>query len=208
MPASPPPQPSPATPSSAAATPRRRRRHLLLVPSSKSSSSHQHHHHSPSSSLAPASPFSFFPPASSPSPFHRFLPSPLRASSVPFSWEHRPGIPKTPARSHRPAASSSKNNNNKALPLPPSLLARSCAGGSDPYAAVVPAEYAAEMDMSQPRPAGRLLGRWRVRRSRRRSSARLGDALADWLSMLSLYRSCKRAAACFADSRAKSPAAA
>ncbi|KAJ1279473.1 hypothetical protein BS78_04G159500 [Paspalum vaginatum] len=206
MPA-PSPHQSPATPSSAVATPRRRRRHHLL-PSSKSSGS-SHHHHSPSSSLAPASPFSFVPPASSPSPspFHRFLPSPLRASSVPFSWEHRPGIPKTPARSHRPASSSKAN---KALPLPPSLLARSCAGGSDPYAAVVPAEYAAEMDRQRPpeRAAGRL-GRWAVRRrSRRRSSPRLGDALADWLSMLSLYRSCKRATACFAASRAKSPAAA
>jgi hypothetical protein len=55
----------------------------------------------------------------------------------------------------------------------------------------------------QPDRAGRL--GWRVRRGRRRSP-RLGDALAEWLSMLSLYRSCKRAAACFA-AKAKSPAA-
>jgi hypothetical protein len=34
----------------------------------------------------------------------------------------------------------------------------------------------------------------------------LGDTLAEWLSLLSLYRSCKRAAACFA-AKAKSPAA-
>ncbi|CAL5057786.1 unnamed protein product [Urochloa decumbens] len=184
MPASPPrPSPAPPPPSSAVATPRRRRRLLQ----SKPSQHHHHHHHSP-----PSSPFSFFTPAS-PSPFHRFLPSPLRSSAVPFSWEHRPGIPKTPARAR---SSSSKS---KALPLPPSLLARSCAGGSDPYASVVPAEFAADaMD-----PPGRL--GWRVRRGRRRSP-RLGDALAEWLSMLSLYRSCKRAAACFA-AKAKSPAA-
>ncbi|XP_004952833.2 vegetative cell wall protein gp1 [Setaria italica] len=190
MPASPShPSPAPATPSSAVATPRRRRR---LLPSKPN------HHHSPPS-LAPASPFSFFPP-SSPSPFHRFLPSPLRASAVPFSWEHRPGIPKTPAR-NRPSSSSK----SKALPLPPSLLARSCAGGSDPYASVVPAEYAAAaMDTHPSDRAGRLRG-WRVRRGRRQSP-RLGDALAEWLSMLSLYRSCKRAAACFA-AKAKSPAA-
>ncbi|OEL27781.1 hypothetical protein BAE44_0011200 [Dichanthelium oligosanthes] len=192
MPASPSyplPEPAPATPSSAVATPRRRR---LLLPSPKSN------HHTPPS-LAPASPFSFFPPAS-PSPFHRFLPSPLRASAVPFSWEHRPGIPKTPAR----ARSSSSNSKSKALPLPPSLLARSCAGGSDPYASVVPAEYAAAAMDAPPPDRARRLG-WRVRRGPRRSP-RLGDALAEWLSMLSLYRSCKRAAACFA-AKAKSPAA-
>ncbi|CAO2046133.1 unnamed protein product [Urochloa humidicola] len=183
---SPRPSPAPATPSSSAvATPRRRRR---LLPSKPN-----HHHSPPSSPL-----FSFFPPTS-PSPFHRFLPSPLRSSAVPFSWEHRPGIPKTPAR----ARSSSASSKSKALPLPPSLLARSCAGGSDPYASVVPAEFAAEaMDPPADR-AGRL--GWRVRRGRRRSP-RLGDALAEWISMLSLYRSCKRAAACFA-AKAKSPAA-
>ncbi|RLN08702.1 hypothetical protein C2845_PM11G07570 [Panicum miliaceum] len=197
MPASPsPPSPAPATPSSAVATPRRRRR---LLPSKTNN-------HHPPPSLAPGSPFSFFPP-SSPSPFHRFLPSPLRASAVPFSWEHRPGIPKTPARARSSSSSTSKSK-ALPLPLPPSLLARSCAGGSDPYASVVPAEYAAAaaaMDPHHPQPdrAGRL--GWRVRRGRRRSP-RLGDALAEWLSMLSLYRSCKRAAACFA-AKAKSPAA-
>ncbi|CAD6244195.1 unnamed protein product [Miscanthus lutarioriparius] len=184
------PTPAPARPPpSAVATPRRRRR---LLQAGK-----PNHHHSPSPSLlqSPTSPFSFFPPTS-PSPFHRFLPSPLRASAVPFSWEHRPGIPKTPARNR----SNSKGNNSKALPLPPSLLARSCAGGSDPYASVVPAEYVAAMNPPS--------NRWRVRvgRTRRRSPSRLGDALAEWLSMLSLYRSCKRATACFA-AKAKSPAA-
>ncbi|KAL6634542.1 hypothetical protein ACP70R_027213 [Stipagrostis hirtigluma subsp. patula] len=185
MPASPsppsPPAPAPASPySSAVATPRRRRR---ILPSKPTKSSH------PSTpSFAPPSPFSFLPPPTSPSPFHRFLPSPLRASSVPFSWEHRPGIPKTPAR----ARSSSSKGKALPLPLPPSLLARSCAGGADPYASVVPAEYAAMP------PPGRRLGKPRAPRRR----PRLGDALAEWLSVLSLYRSCKRAAACFA---AKSP---
>uniref|UniRef100_A0ACD5ZAT2 Uncharacterized protein n=1 Tax=Avena sativa TaxID=4498 RepID=A0ACD5ZAT2_AVESA len=152
----------------ATATPRRRRRRLL--PSSSTSAS-------PSSS-----PFSFFPP--SPSPFHRFLPSPLRASTVPFSWEHRPGIPKTPAR-----ARSSKAG-KKPLPLPPSLLCRS----DDPYdpSSVVPVEYAA-LPGGGSRAAVRL-GRVRVRRRRQR----VGHALAEWLSVFSLYRSCKRAASCLA----------
>ncbi|KQJ99846.1 vegetative cell wall protein gp1 [Brachypodium distachyon] len=172
--------PAPATPA-AAPSRRRRRRHRLL----------------PSSSFSTAAPSpiisSFFPP--SPSPFHRFLPSPLRASSVPFSWEHRPGIPKTPARSA--ARSSSKGGGGgggkKPLPLPPSLLCRS---GADPYdpSSVVPADY----DCSFPPEKNR--GRIRIRRRR----TRVADALADWLSMLGLYRSCKRAASCFAD-KVKSP---
>jgi hypothetical protein len=178
MPAS----PSPAPSSSAVSIPRRRRR---LFPSSK-----------PNGHLPSFAPVSFFPPPppTSPSPFHRFLPSPLRSSSVPFSWEHRPGIPKTPAR-----ARSSSSKGVKALPLPPSLLSRSCAGGGggggDPYGTVVPAEYAATHHSS----AGRL---GKVRRSRR--PRLLGDALAEWLS---LYRSCKRAAACFASKANKKASA-
>jgi hypothetical protein len=39
-----------------------------------------------------------------------------------------------------------------------------------------------------------------------RLTLKLGDELAEWLSLLSIYRSCKRAAACFA-AKAKSPAA-
>ncbi|GJN21285.1 hypothetical protein PR202_gb08750 [Eleusine coracana subsp. coracana] len=186
MPASP-SRPSSPAPSSAVSTPRRRRR---LFPSSSKPNSQW----SPSS-LAPASPFSFFPPTS-PSPFHRFLPSPLRASSVPFSWEHRPGIPKTPART-RSSSNSKGTGMMKALPLPPSLLSRSSCGG-DQYGAVVPAEYAAMHHHHHP------LGKKVGRKSRR---PRLGDALAEWISVLSLYRSCKRAAACFASkaNKASSP---
>jgi hypothetical protein len=77
---------------------------------------------------------------------------------VPFSWEHRPGIPKTPAR-----ARSSSSKGAKALPLPPSLLSRSC---GDPYGTVVPAATHHPM-------AGRL---GKVRRSRR--PRLLGDALS------------------------------
>jgi hypothetical protein len=102
---------------------------------------------------------------------------------VPFSWEHRPGIPKTPAR-----ARSSKAG-KKPLPLPPSLLCRS----DDPYdpSSVVPVEYAA---LPGGRAAGRLGRRVRVRRRRQR----VGNALAEWCSAFSLYRSCKRAASCLA----------
>ena len=46
---------------------------------------------------------------------------------------------------------------------------------------------------------------WRVCRGQRRSP-QLGDALAKCLPMLSLYLSCKCAAACFA-AKAKPPAA-
>ncbi|KAK3158160.1 hypothetical protein QOZ80_2AG0133630 [Eleusine coracana subsp. coracana] len=185
MPASP-SRPSSPAPSSAVSTPRRHRRRLFP------SSSKPNNRHSPS--FAPASPFSFFPPTS-PSPFHRFLPSPLRASSVPFSWEHRPGIPKTPARTRSSSNSNSKGM-MKALPLPPSLLSRSSCGG-DQYGAVVPAEYAAMHHHHHP-PPGRL------GKSRR---PRLGDALAEWMSVLSIYRSCKRAATCFASkaNKASSP---
>ncbi|KAL5211942.1 hypothetical protein ABZP36_022789 [Zizania latifolia] len=167
-PSPPSPAPKPAT-SSTASTPRRR-----LLPSIGSPSSFS----------------SFFAPTS-PSPFHRFLPSPLCASSVPFSWEHRPGIPKTPARSR--SSTSSKQAGGGKLPLPPSLLSR---GDADSYAsAVVPAEYAAGAMQQQ--------GDWRLGKVRRRSRlrqrrVRLADALVEWLSVLSLYRSCKRAATCFA----------
>ncbi|KAL5208204.1 hypothetical protein ABZP36_032639 [Zizania latifolia] len=166
-----PPSPAPAT-SATASTYRRRRRLLPSLGSPSFSSS--------------------FPPAS-PSPFHRFLPSPFRASSVPFSWEHRPGIPKTPAWSRSSSSKQAGDKPARPLPLPPSLLS----GG-----AVVPAEYAGSMQ----RQGDRRLGKARPRR-RPRPRPRLADALAEWLSVLSLYRSCKRAAACFA-AKPPSPAAA
>ncbi|XP_062223113.1 vegetative cell wall protein gp1-like [Phragmites australis] len=181
MPASPShPSPAPATPSSSVDTPSRRRR---LLPSKSK----------PNQSSTPT----FEPP----SPFHRFLPSPLPASSVPFSWEHRPGIPKTPARNRQ-----SLKGAGKTLPLPPSLLSRACTGGgADPYSCIVLAEYAAmhpPPEQLQRGRAGRL--GWSVRG--RSCRPRLGNALAEWLSVLSLCRSCKRAAACFA-AKAKSSVA-
>ncbi|KAG8070989.1 hypothetical protein GUJ93_ZPchr0006g42376 [Zizania palustris] len=173
------PAPKPAT-SAIASTPRRR-----LLPSIGSPS--------PSSS--------FFAPTS-PSPFHRFLPSPLCAYSVPFSWEHRPGIPKTPARSR--SSTSSKQAGGGKLPLPPSLLSR---GSANSYAsAAVPVEYAAGA-MQQQGQGDRRLGKVHRRSPLRRRRLRLADALVEWLSVLSLYRSYKRAAACFA-AKAKSSAAA
>uniref|UniRef100_A0A0D9VGZ0 Uncharacterized protein n=1 Tax=Leersia perrieri TaxID=77586 RepID=A0A0D9VGZ0_9ORYZ len=182
MPSSP---PSPATSAAAAVSTPRRRRHRLLPSSAGGGASF--------SSSSSSSSFSFFPPTS-PSPFHRFLPSPLRASSVPFSWEHRPGIPKTPARPP-PSSCPSKHAGGGALPLPPSLLSRA---SSDPYAsAVVPAEFAGAMAPPPPLEFY-TVGKTRRLRLGRRRGPRLGDALAEWLSVLSLYRSCKRAAACFA----------
>ncbi|KAJ1271055.1 hypothetical protein BS78_06G099800 [Paspalum vaginatum] len=188
--ASPPPAPG-------AATRRRRRRRQLLplssttttsssssctVPTSASAASSSS---SSSSSTASSSSgglsFSFpsFSPA--PSPFHHRFLSPLRASAVPFSWEHRPGIPKTPARKAKAAA-------DAALPLPPSLLSRKKVGALEgPFSAdgylVVPDDAKA---------------RRRRRRQRGRRPPALAATLTDWLAVLSLYRSCTRSRDCLA----------
>ncbi|KAF0932206.1 hypothetical protein E2562_008732 [Oryza meyeriana var. granulata] len=129
----------------------------------------------------------------------------LYSSTAPAPPPHRPGIPKTPARSSRSKQAGGKHSAAPPpLPLPPSLLSRA----SDPYAsAVVPAEYAGAMppppsDYYMGKGARRSGGRLRLRRRPRLAV----DALAEWLSVLSLYRSCKRAAACFA-AKAKPPPA-
>ncbi|PWZ44238.1 hypothetical protein Zm00014a_028165 [Zea mays] len=161
---------------------RRRRRHLLPSSSSSSSSSSfsaaavrtSASGASSSSSSSSAPPFS---PA--PSPFHHRFLSPLRASAVPFSWEHRPGIPKTPAR----RASGSKAKTPAALPLPPSLL-------SSKVSAVDGTFSSADGYLVVPPDA-------KARRRRRRPPA-LAASLTDWLAVLSLYRSCTRSRDCLA----------
>jgi hypothetical protein len=60
--------------------------------------------------------------------------------------------------------------------------------GGDPYGTVVPAEFTA---MQHP-PAGQQGKVCRIRQPQ------LGNALAEWVSVLSLFRSYKSAAACFA----------
>ncbi|PWZ37491.1 hypothetical protein Zm00014a_004440 [Zea mays] len=164
----------PPAPAAAAAT--RRRRRLLLPSSSSSSSSAVATSASVASSSSSSSSglsfsFPYFSPA--PSPFHHRFLSPLRASAVPFSWEHRPGIPKTPARQAARASGKAKTAAAAALPLPPSLVSSKVGAADGPFSS-----SAAD-------------GAKATRRRRRRPPA-LAATLTDWLAVLSLYRSCTR----------------
>ncbi|KAF8711137.1 hypothetical protein HU200_029145 [Digitaria exilis] len=106
QPPPPPPTPpatttDPSSPASTSTTHRRRHRHRTFSSSSSSSSS----------SLSTVSSA-----ASSPSP------SPRRraagaATSVPFSWEHHPGIPKT--TTHLPTAATNTSMSSSSPPTPP-----------------------------------------------------------------------------------------
>ncbi|KAK3144739.1 hypothetical protein QOZ80_4AG0317210 [Eleusine coracana subsp. coracana] len=189
--------PSPLPPPAPSAA-RRRRRRQLLPPSSSSStttptstSATSSSGSSSSSSSASSGALSFFSPA--PSPFnHRFL-SPLRSSAVPFSWEHRPGIPKTPARQ---LARAGKNPAApKALPLPPSLLSSKVGAADDPF--VVSADDATGDYFIVPEDA-KTARRRRSRMQRRRRPQALAATLTDWLAVLSLYGSCTRSRDCLA----------
>lgn len=172
------PNPSSTPPPAPPAVATRRRRRLLLPSTSSSSSSAVATSASSSSSSSGLSfSFPYFSPA--PSPFHHRFLSPLRASAVPFSWEHRPGIPKTPAR----RASGSKAKTPAALPLPPSLL-------SSKVSAVDGTFSSADGYLVVPPDA-------KARRRRRRPPA-LAASLTDWLAVLSLYRSCTRSRDCLA----------
>uniref|UniRef100_A0ACD5UPS3 Uncharacterized protein n=1 Tax=Avena sativa TaxID=4498 RepID=A0ACD5UPS3_AVESA len=173
--------PSPLLPAAPAAAATRRRRRLLSstnpssAPASAASSSS-----SASSSTSSCASFSF--PSPAPSPFHHRFLSPLRASAVPFSWEHRPGIPKTPARG--PSTRTGKlGASAKAppLPLPPSLFSSNSR---------VVAEY--------PFAATAAYSEKARRRGQQRRWPAVTGALADWLAVLSLYRSCTRSRDCLA----------
>ncbi|KAM0873354.1 hypothetical protein ACQ4PT_038149 [Festuca glaucescens] len=177
-PSSPPP---PLPPAPAAAASRRRRRFLASPPPSSAPASAA----SSSSATSSSSSASFSFPSPAPSPFHHRFLSPLRASAVPFSWEHRPGIPKTPARG--PSTRSSKLGGGRAkappLPLPPSLFSSNRVIAEYPFAG---ATYSDKAGRRGARP-----------RQQRRWPAVTG-ALADWLAVLSLYRSCTRSRDCLA----------
>ncbi|XP_020583796.1 uncharacterized protein LOC110026924 [Phalaenopsis equestris] len=98
-----PTQTLPPLPPSSDGRPPSRRRTNSRTPSFSSSTS--------SFSSSPSS----FSTSSSPSPFHSLLPS----SSIPFSWERQPGIPKY--ISAAAAASGGGDERNLLLPLPPPL---------------------------------------------------------------------------------------
>lgn len=207
--------PSPLPPPAPADARRRRRRHLLppsfsssaATPTSTSRASATSSSSGSSSSSSASSSgggLSFFSPA--PSPFHyRFL-SPLRTSAVPFSWEHRPGIPKTPARQQaRPGGKPGA----KTLPLPPSLLSSKVGAADDPFVSPDAAggHYLIAPEGAKTSAKGRC--RRRRQQPRRRRPPALAATLTDWLAVLSLYRSCKRSRDCLAGTppRPRSPPA-
>ncbi|XP_062185441.1 early nodulin-like protein 1 [Phragmites australis] len=178
--------PNPSSPPPAATRLRRRRRQQLLPPSSSptgpTSTSGASASSSSSSTASSGLSFSFpsFSPA--PSPFHHRFLSPLRSSAVPFSWEHRPGIPKTPARQTPRASKPAAKTAPLPLPLPPSLLSSKVGAFEHPFSNA--ADYLIVPESAKAR--------------RRRRPPALTATLTDWLAVLSLYRSCTRSRDCLA----------
>ncbi|KAL5215407.1 hypothetical protein ABZP36_006808 [Zizania latifolia] len=191
--------PSPFPPPALAASARRRRRRLLPSPNYPSPASGSSASSTSTSSSSFSSSMSFpFPSFSpSPSPFHHRFLSPLRASAVPFSWEHRPGIPKTPARQKQPHRGG-KPSKPPPLPLPPSLLSNKVVtadpafSDADDYL-IFPGDTKTARRTRRRR--RRLLLRQHQQRPRRPALAAI---LTDWLAVLSLYRSCTRSHDCLA----------
>ncbi|XP_062224769.1 COPII coat assembly protein sec16-like [Phragmites australis] len=186
--------PSPLPPPAPAATRRRRRRWQLLPPSSSTSGASATSSSSSSSSSGLSFSFPSFSPA--PSPFHHRFLSPLRASAVPFSWEHRPGIPKTPARQ---TARVNKAAKAPPLPLPPSILSSKVGAAKDPFSTA--ADYFIVPENAK---AAR---RRRRRQQRRPRQPALAATLTDWLAVLSFYRSCTRPHDCLAGTQPPRPRA-
>ncbi|KQJ82673.1 glucocorticoid-induced transcript 1 protein [Brachypodium distachyon] len=186
-----PSSPSPLLPPPAPASASRRRRRLLASthPSSSAAASSSSSYSSSSSSASSNPPF--FSPV--PSPFHHRFLSPLRASAVPFSWEHRPGIPKTPARAPRCAKPPGATKPSPPLPLPPSLFSTN----SNRVRVVAEYDYSVVPEKK---------ARRRCRRTppQRRWPA-VADALGDWLAVLNLYRSCTRSRDCLAPATGPPP---
>ncbi|THU62845.1 hypothetical protein C4D60_Mb01t09440 [Musa balbisiana] len=120
-------------------------------------------------------------------------PSPFRPSSsaVPFSWEHRPGIPKTPARSSAPIL---------LLPLPPPLRPtpagsrKKRAIASPATAAVTPDPFAAALAECAKAPRGPSIEELFSRRASSVDRPRRGPAtssISDRLGLFGLHASCK-----------------
>ncbi|XP_020106477.1 serine/arginine repetitive matrix protein 1-like [Ananas comosus] len=184
QPQRPPPPPPPLQ--EAAQHCRIRRRRLRGAGSSSSSVS----------SLSTSSPSSLAvatPPFASPSPYHRFLSPDLRSySSIPFSWEHRPGIPKNPNRIHPPTLP---------LPLPPPVLRTPRSKKRPDAAAAAPVAAdpftAALAECARDQSGGDLDRLWggaeEAARRRWRRAAPIVAAIADRFGVLDLYGSCKAA---------------
>ncbi|KAG8082031.1 hypothetical protein GUJ93_ZPchr0014g46911 [Zizania palustris] len=193
---------SPFPPPALAASARRRRRRLLPSPNYPSPASGASTWSTSTSSSSFSSSMSFpFPSFSpSPSPFHHRFLSPLRSSAVPFSWEHRPGIPKTPARQKQPHRGG-KPSKPPPLPLPPSLLSNKVVaadpGFSDADDYLIFPGDTKKMARRTRRRRRRLLLRQQQQQQRPRRPA-LAAILTDWLAVLSLYRSCTRSHDCLA----------
>ncbi|CAL9174078.1 uncharacterized protein LOC135634261 [Musa acuminata AAA Group] len=123
-------------------------------------------------------------------------PSPFRPSSsaVPFSWEHRPGIPKTPARSSAPLLLL------PLLPLPPPLRPtpagsrKKRAIASPATAAVAPDPFAAALAECAKAPRGPSIEELFSRRASSVDRPRRGPAsssISDRLGLFGLHASCK-----------------
>ncbi|KAL6652911.1 hypothetical protein ACP70R_011836 [Stipagrostis hirtigluma subsp. patula] len=177
--------PSPFQQPAPAAIRRGRRRRLLSSSSAAPTSNSGLSAYSSSSfSSSPASSSSGISFSTAPSPFHHlFFLSPMRASAVPFSWERRPGIPKTPARQSQ-TVRAAKAPSPLRLPLPPSL--RSSKAGTDDDYFIAPS----------PRSS--------CRRRRRARQPALAASLTDWFAVLSFYLSCTRSLDCLAAAPARS----
>ncbi|KAK8928624.1 hypothetical protein KSP39_PZI017420 [Platanthera zijinensis] len=110
----------------------------------------------------------------------------LSYSSVPFSWEHEPGVAKNPR-----SANILRHPDPGRIPLPPPIRfdSRNHHPDSDPFAAAL-AECAKELPPADPE----------LRELLRRGSSAIRKRTAGWssgggLSLLGLYGSCKAAAA-------------
>jgi len=130
----------------------------------------------------------------------------MKRIKVPFSWEHRPGIPKTPARHAAPrgkARAAAAAALPLPLPLPPSLLSSKVGAADGPFSAAAADGYIVVPDDAKNKARQR-------RRHRQRRPPALAATLTDWLAVLSLYRSCTRSRDCLAGTppqrRPRSPA--
>ncbi|WOL16065.1 hypothetical protein Cni_G24847 [Canna indica] len=148
-----------------------------------------------SASYIRAPPWRSKPPRTTPTAAPLCQPSPF-SSAVPFSWEHRPGIPKT---SGGPLAAARSSGGSSVLPLPPPLRCNPAASSlkikqrpvvahDDPFAAAL-AECA-----KGPAPGPdlkELFARSGSVAGRGRRATAASWSIADRLGLFGLHPSCK-----------------